>query len=353
MKVFFAGLVFFLIQATVIKSFVLAPNNVNQNIKNDIAYAAPTLKISSLSLAAPADSDFEKAIPVKDQNSPSKVDENVYNVDVKDACEIWQVSVSPEDRLDRPANTPFLDSKSKDHFVEDIRFVVSRDGGMGIELLELAGGRDDDFGLTIVSGVSGNAEKAGIIAGDSITSIEIQRVTSSDGGSNESREMFDCECKNFDATIGLLSSFPPEIEALTLNLKRIRRWPKIKVAVEYPSVQCADGVDNREVVELFAGENLKRALQTRGIVFEDRDAPKCDFCGSKCTVSIDQGMQLLNPMSVTEEKLMARNPKCRLACKAVVGYNMQEGNIQLRINLNEWTADDKKVSNSRNPFVSN
>ena len=159
MKVFFAGLVFFLIQATVIKSFVLAPNNVIQNIKNDIAYAAPTLKISSLSLAAPADSDFEKAIPVKDQNFPSKVDENVYNVDVKDACEIWQVSVSPEDRLDRPANTPFLDSKSKDHFVEDIRFVVSRDGGMGIELLELAGGRDDDFGLTIVSGVSGNAEK--------------------------------------------------------------------------------------------------------------------------------------------------------------------------------------------------
>ena len=155
-------------------------------------------------------------------------------------------------------------------------------------------------------------KKAGIIAGDSIASIEIQRVTSSDGGSNESREMFDCECKNFDATIGLLSSFPPEIEALTLNLKRIRRWPKIKVAVEYPSVQCADGVDNREVVELFAGENLKRALQTRGIVFEDRDAPKCDFCGSKCTVSIDQGMQLLNPMSVTEEKLMARNPKCRL-----------------------------------------
>jgi hypothetical protein len=211
--------------------------------------------------------------------------------------------------------------------------------------LELAGGRDDDYGLTIVSGVSGNAEKAGIIPGDSIMGVEINKVSLKDGSNTkveESREMFDCECKNFDTTIGLLGSFPPEIESLVLNIKRIRRWPKVKVVVQYPPIQCADGVDNEETLELFAGENLKRALQTRGIVFEDRDAPKCDFCAGKCTVAIDMGMQLMNPMGLTEEKLMKLNPKCRLSCKAVVGYNMQEGNVRLRINLNEWKPDDKK-----------
>jgi len=311
-----------------------------------------SLSPSSLLRSAPADSDFEKPIPVRNLDSNSAVDENVYNVDAEAAADIWTVSISGEDRLDQLANIPFLDSKSKDHYVENIRVVVSRDGGMGIELLELAGGREDECGLTIVSGVSGNAEKAGIIAGDSIASMETQKVTMSSGGESESRELFDCECKNFDTTIGLLSSFPSEIESLVLNVKRIRRWPKINIVVEYPPIQCAEGVDNKETVELFAGENLKQGLQTRGIIFEDRDAGKCDFCGGKCTVSIDMGMQLMNPIGLTEEKIMKNNPKCRLSCKTKVGYNMQEGDVRLRINLNEWTADDNKKSTSKNPFFS-
>ena len=302
--------------------------------------------------SAPADSDFEKPIVVQDPSANSAVDPNVYNVDAETAANLWTVSVSADARMDRAAGVPFLDSKSKDYMVDDLQVVVSRDGGMGIELLELAGGRDDDYGLTIVSGVSGNAEKAGIIAGDSIAGVVVNQV--SKGSSlnvEESREMFDCECKNFDTTIGLLGSFPPEIESLTLNIKRIRRWPKVKVVVQYPPIQCADPNDNEETLELFAGENLKRALQTRGIVFEDRDAAKCDFCGSKCTVAVDMGMQLLNPKGLTEEKIMRKNPKCRLSCKTIVGYNMQEGEVRLRINLNEWTADDKKAG-FNNPFAS-
>jgi hypothetical protein len=349
MKLFLVNVVGLII-VSISGSFAFAPSKIRRanGMKNGNGAAVAEELLLRL---APADSDFEKPIPVKDPNANSAVDENIYNVDAESAANIWTVSVSPDDRLDRVAGVPFLDSKSKNHYVDDVRVVVRRDGGMGIELLELAGGRDDDFGLTIVSGVSGNAEKAGIIAGDSITSVEVQRVTTSSGGSNESREMFDCECKNFDTTIGLLGSFPPEIESIVLNLKRIRRWPKINVVVEYPPIQCAEGASNKETVELFAGENLKRALQNRGIIFEDRDARKCDFCGGKCTVAVDMGMQIMSPMSITEEKLMKLNPKCRLSCKTVVGYNMQEGDVRLRINLNEWTADDKK-SESRNPFFS-
>lgn len=341
------------------ESLAFTPTSMRNNIFNGNA-AAATAKVttapsssSSLLGLAPADSDFEKPISVKDPNANSAVDENVYNVDADTAADLWTVSVSAGDRLDREAGIPFLDSKSKNHYVDDVRVVVSRDGGMGIELLELAGGRDDDYGLTIVSGVSGNAEKAGIIAGDSIAGVTVKKV-SKDGSTKveESREMFDCECKNFESTIGLLGSFPPEIESITLNLKRIRRWPKINVVVEYPPIQCANPSDNTETVELFAGENLKRALQNRGIIFEDRDAGKCDFCGGKCTVAIDMGMQLMNPIGLTEEKLMKNNPKCRLSCKTVVGYNMQEGNVRLRINLNEFKPDDKKAGIS-NPFASN
>lgn len=333
-------------------AFTPTPFHHNNRHIETSAKATTASRLQSSLRAAPVDSDFEKPIPVKNPDANSAVDENVYNVDAETAANLWTVSVSAENRLDREAGMPFLDSKSKDYYVDDVRLVVSRDGGMGIELLELAGGRDDDYGLTIVSGVSGNAEKAGIIAGDSIAAVEVTLKDGSDTRVQESREMFDCECKNFDTTIGLLGSFPPEIESLTLNIKRIRRWPKIKVVVEYPPSQCADGVDNKETLELFAGENLKRALQTRGIIFEDRDAPKCDFCGGKCTVSIDQGMQLMNPKGLTEEKLMSKNPKCRLSCKTIVGYNMQEGNVRLRINLNEWKPDDKKAG-FNNPFFSN
>ncbi|VEU45047.1 unnamed protein product [Pseudo-nitzschia multistriata] len=331
-------------------SSAFAPHSVKHRTVGKTAPSPPLASPTSIA-SAPADSDFEKPIPVRDEGaSGAAADENRYNVDLETAADLWTVSVSADNRLDRAAGVPFLDSKSKDHFVDDVSVVVSRNGGMGIELLELAGGRDDDYGLTIVSGVSGNAEKAGVIAGDSIAGVEVNKVGGSGTNVEESSEAFDCECRNFDATIGLLGSFPPDIESLTLKIKRIRRWPKVKVVVAYPPSQCADGVDNEETVELFAGENLKRALQTRGIVFEDRDAAKCDFCGGKCTVSIDTGMQLMSPKGLTEEKLMKNNPKCRLSCKTVVGYNMQEGNVRLRINLNEWNTSDK--GGFSNPFAS-
>jgi hypothetical protein len=320
--------------------------------------------------SAPSSSDFEKPVPV---TSDGAVDPNFYNIPAEEAAELWTVSVAAERNADRDAGVPFLDSKSKDYFVDDVTVVISRDGGMGLELLELAGGRDDDYGLTIVSGVSGNAESAGVLSGDSIASIQVRTSAAGDGlNVKETREIFSCECRNFDTTIGILTSFPPEIDSLVLNLKRIRRWPKVQVVVEYPPVQCADGADNKETIELFAGENLRRALLNRGIVMEDGKAGKCDFCGGKCTVKVDMGMPLMNPMSTTEEKIMKNNPKCRvspmcrafvhqicslrsltihskLSCKTVVGYNMQEGNVRLKVNLNEWTAEDKKESS---PFFS-
>mmetsp|Transcript_13609 Transcript_13609/g.20070 ORF Transcript_13609/g.20070 Transcript_13609/m.20070 type:complete len:316 (+) Transcript_13609:100-1047(+) len=277
------------------------------------------------------------------------VDANVYNVPTEKAAELWTATVNAEPRGGRPAGMPYLDTKSKDYFVDDLEVAISRDGGMGMNLIELAGGRDDGFGITIVESASGNAEKAGIIPGDSIASVQAQTITVDGTKEMEKTEQYDCECRDFDETIGLLTSFAPEVKSLILNIKRIRRVPKLNVVVEYPPSQCAEGADNKESLQLFAGENLRQGLMTRGIVFEDRDARKCDYCGGKCMVRIDTGMQLLSPKGMTEEKLMKNNPKCRVSCKTIVGYGMSEGNIRLRVNLNEWKEDEGKSSS---PFFS-
>ena len=74
-------------------------------------------------------------------------------------------------------------------------------------------------------------------------------------------------------------------------------------------------------------------------MLDDPGYQKCDYCGSNaCYVSIVKGKTLLNPMGKTEELLMRRNPDVRLSCKTTVGYNMQEGELRLRVNLNQWKS---------------
>lgn len=307
----------------------------------------PTRGSSLLVLSsAPAESDFEIPRSVKDDQT---VDPNVYNIPLEEAAGLWTASVQESNNADRKAGVPYMDSKSKDHFVDDVLSVeVSRNGGLGLELLELAGGRDDGIGVTIVSGVTkgGNAEKAGIIPGDSISAVSVYETETGTSGSASSSGLVEeiksrvcvTECRDFDNTIDALANFPgDDASAVYLDVKRIRRWPKIQVQVEYPPSQCAEGFNNVKKLEFFAGENLKRALQNRGIVLDDPGNPKCDYCGSNaCYVSVFKGKALLNPIGKTEELLMKRNANCRLSCKTTVGYNMQEGDLKLKVNLSQW-----------------
>jgi hypothetical protein len=241
------------------------------------------------------------------------VDPNTYNVDLDTAVNLMTASVQQDNSKMRPAGIPFIDATSKDYFVDDVDIVVSRDGGMGMELLELAGGREDGFGITVVTKVSGNAAKAGVVPGDSIAAVSVTSSKTEGNNLEESTKMAGCECLDFDRTMDVLANFPGDASEVKLSLKRIRRWPKLKVTVQYPPVQVAEGVDNKEELELFAGENLHRALLNRGIVFEDPLAPKCDFCGGKCTVSVSKGMSLLSPLGMTESKIMKKNPTCRVS----------------------------------------
>jgi len=306
-------------------------------ITNSICQLSPIHHYSKLA-SAPSNSDFEP---------PRVATLDKYNVSVDQAAKLWTASVQEEKSAERAAGVPFLDSKSKDYYVDDVQSIeITRAGGLGMGLLELAGGRDDGIGITMVEDVyeGGNAEKAGIIAGDSIAAVSVfETITSSPSvgaGVEEvtKRRVAVCECRDFDGTIDALVNFPrDDDEKLYLDIKRIRRWPKIQVKVEYPPSQCAEGVDNVKTIELFAGENLKRALQNRGIILDDPGNVKCDYCGSNgCYVSISRGKSLLNPPGLTEEKLFMNNPTCRISCKTTVGYKMQEGDLNLRVNLSQW-----------------
>jgi len=268
------------------------------------------------------------------------VNPNAYNVDLDKAASLWTASIQADNTGGRAPGVPFLDSKSKNYFVDDESFLVSREGGLGMELLELAGGREDGYGITIVENVSGNAAAAGILPGDSLAAFAPPPAEYSFGSDEIPTENArGVECRDFDETVQALS-FPPEVTELVVSVKRMRRWPKVQVRVEYPPKQCAEGVDNVVELELFAGENLQRALLNRQIVMDDPQQPKCDFCGHNyCTVSIEKGDGLLNPKSIMEEKRMSRNPRCRISCKTTVGYNMQEGDLKLRINLFQWGDD--------------
>lgn len=293
--------------------------------------------------SAPSDADFEKPRAVSDGG---RVDPDRYNVPLKTAAELWTVSVSRERNADREAGVPFLDTTSKDHYVDDVRIgPVSRDGGLGIELIELAGGREDGVGVTVVEHVveGGNAARAGLLPGDSIAAVlVVERARESPAREETRTRVRDCECRDFDRTIDALANFPADAETIELDVKRVRRWPKVRVKVEYPPSQCAEGVDNVRYLDLYAGENLRRALLNRRIVMDDPGNPQCDYCGSNaCYVSVSKGRSLLNPMGTTEEKLMKRNPNVRLSCKTTVGYNMQEGDLSLRVNLSQWSENER------------
>ena len=194
-----------------------------------------------------AGADFDR--PVKASGADGIVDANTYNVNLEKAAELWTAQAQVEKSAIRAPGVPFLASKSKDYFVDDESFLVTRAGGLGLELLELAGGRSDGYGITIVENVvdGSNAAKAGILAGDSIASVAVPPPDFTFDSDVIASDVRDCEARDFDATLGVLSSFEPEVEQLLVTVKRIRRWPKISLKLEYPPSQMAEGVDNVRV----------------------------------------------------------------------------------------------------------
>jgi len=295
---------------------------------------------------------FATATQQQQQNSyysaagAPKVDMDIYNIPLTQSINEWSAVVQAESSMQEEGI--FLKAKSKELFVDTLQYTIKREGGLGLLLTEIAGGRDDGVGITIIEEVleDGNSAGVGIIPGDSLVSLSVTKTTN-DGTMevNEERIGVSTECLGYDSTIDAITSLPPPTsneETVTVTVKRIRKQPKINITLQYPKYMEEEDVS----LELFAGENLRRAMLTRGIKLNDKLAERFDSggsgdCGSDgtcatCVVGVTRGKELLSPMNKQEEQILSSKPRWRMACKAVVGYGMQEGDMTLQVSPRQW-----------------
>jgi len=226
--------------------------------------------------------------------------------------------------------------------------------GMGIMLEEIAGGRADGLGITIVTGLveGGPAEGCGILKGDCISSIAVKKRTQDEDGRAawDTVESVSTECLGYDATVDAILGLP-DMEAregdevFMLTMKRLRRKPKVQLKILYPPSQNEPDFD----LELFSGENLRRAMLARGVKLNDPLAKRFDNggdgnCGAEgtcttCVVSVSRGQDLLNQPGLQEKQMLQDTPRWRLGCRAIVGYGGREGKIVLRVNPRQWAEE--------------
>lgn len=276
------------------------------------------------------------------------MDMNQYNLPLERSINEWTAVVQVETSMQEEGI--YLKARGKELFVDTLKYSIKREGGLGLLLTEIAGGREDGVGITIIQEVlaGGNADKSGLVAGDSIVALSVTSTKEDDGMNvQEERIGASTECLGYDATIEALTSLPPPTSSddeIALTVKRIRKQPKINIILQYPPYQNEPDVS----IELFAGENLRRAMLTRGIKLNDKLAERFDSggsgdCGSDgtcatCVVGVSKGIELLSPMGQQEGQILSKKPRWRMACKAVVGYGMMEGDMTLQVSPRQWES---------------
>ena len=259
---------------------------------------------------------------------------------------------------------------NEDHFIDTFRVDIPiplDSPGLGIELLEIEGGREDGLGIVIVNDLvsGGNAQRAlekqttaqeVIMFGDSISFAELI-LRRSGSTLEEKTDVLSArmECLGYDATVealgNMLSTLSDEndkrnIEEATmiLTMRRLRRRPQLQVKLYYPPSQDLAP----ETIKLMPGDNLRMAMLQKGVKLNDPLAQRYDGkptgsgnCGSgglcrTCAVSVMRGGELLSPQKPNEKKMLEDTPRWRLACKSWVGYEMKEGEISIQVNPRQW-----------------
>ena len=260
-----------------------------------------------------------------------------------------------------------------EHYVDTfkVNINISLDTpGLGIELLEVEGGRDDGLGITIITGLvnGGNTDLSiqqsidvgedveRIMYGDSISKAElvIKRQSTEDVTSIQT------ECLGYDSTVealvDMLSTLNNENNnnrddiqeaSVILTIKRLRRRPIIKCQVQYPPWEDK----SPEIINLQPGENLRLAMLQRGVALNDPLAQRYDGkstgsgnCGGSamcrtCAVSVIRGAELLSEPKVNEKKIIQETnnvSRMRLSCKTFVGRGMKEGELVIQVNPRQW-----------------
>lgn len=283
---------------------------------------------------------------------PSAVDLNTYNLPLE-VIEEGYCAAYVQKNVDREEGIYLGAKDEQNHYVDVESYSIPRrlNEGMGIELVEVAGGRNDGVGITLVSGLleDGPAEFSGLMPGDSIVEVSLVRKTQNKSQAfYEQEQIFSVrtECLSYDATVAAILSLPECEDNCTdsflVKVKRLRRRAKVRVKLQYPPEQKKPD----EFIELRAGENLRQGMLVRGVKLNDPLAQRFDTksggnCGAgglcrTCSVCVTKGSDLLNPQRVAEKQMLCDNPRWRLACKAIVGYGMKEGEMTVQVNPNQW-----------------
>lgn len=270
--------------------------------------------------------------------------------------------------MDESTTIELIPKNEKEHYADkfsiEIPLLINEgQTGLGIELVEIEGGRDDGLGVVIVNSVipGGNADRAlknaneqreTIMYGDSIVAADLLISRRDSKGDQTDVTSVKTECLGYtamvDQLVELLSNINQsnDIDSATiiLTLKRLRRRPKINVKLEYPPSQNM----KPEMITLQPGDNLRMAMLQRGVKLNDPLAQRYDGkptgsgnCGSgglcrTCSVSVLRGGELLSPPNANEKKMMEDSPRWRLACKSWVGYGMKEGEVVIQVNPRQW-----------------
>jgi len=116
----------------------------------------------------------------------------------------------------------------------------------------------------------------------------------------------------------------------------------VTIKLKYPPSQNEKDTS----IELYAGENLRYGMLIRDVKLNDPLAKRFDTkssgnCGANglcrtCAVAISKGDELLNPQRLAEKQILKDSPRWRLACKAIVGFGMKEGEMIIRVNPRQW-----------------
>ncbi|KAL7538933.1 hypothetical protein ACHAXR_009525 [Thalassiosira sp. AJA248-18] len=283
--------------------------------------------------------------------SPSTLEK--YNLPPAVLPTAWsaQIVTRTAKSMDESTELQLIPKNPKEHYVDTVQMEVSIPldcpPGLGIELLEVEGGRDDGLGIVIVNGlVPGNSGGGGaIMYGDTI--VEAELILRRRNGQLTDVKSIRTECLGYDATVdalgGMLSSLLSE-EEIMLTLKRLRRRPNIQVTLHYPPSQDLPS----ETLQLQAGDNLRMVMLQRGVKLNDPLAVRYDGkaansgnCGGgamcrTCAVSVLRGGELLSRPKQNEKKMLEETPRWRLACKSWMGYGMMEGEVVIQVNPRQW-----------------
>lgn len=274
----------------------------------------------------------------KYSGGPVDVDLNIYNLSLEQAAEEWTATMVANSATQKDG--VYLEAKSNRLvYCDVVTCKVQRKvgEGLGIELLELAGGRDDGVGITVVSGlVEGSvSEGSGLQPGDSIIQMAVVK-----GAMEVEKAAIDTQCCNWDKTVKKIGSLPAtdgsDDEALLVKVKRLRRKPMVEVTVQQPDDSSS------QKLELFAGENLRRAMLNQGVKLSDKYAKEFNSgdkdafgdCGSEgscglCTIAVKEGAELLNDITDDEKRVLSGNQ--RFSCRSIVGHGMKEGKMIVQL----------------------